>query len=247
MEVRGERECKECGTRWSYYETGSPACPSCGSLYSVGRGERALHTDRPVELDLTKALEAFEEDPADAGRIAEKRAGTYLRKRGFLSGGSLRPLTETYLAAWEVREVARELRRGGGLRPETGLDLSYIRTLFEDANRGQRPGPAAVPDSMRQTHGLAIEAAISDYLADLDAWVDANEPGVDLRGARYRLDNHRRRLRALDGAIPPEQAEGLVIAARSIGAALAEDRIASVEAAIETLDGLEPDADDRYS
>ncbi len=48
-----ERECTECGTRWSYYETGSIGCPACGSLHSVGLDERTEHTDLRVEFDLT--------------------------------------------------------------------------------------------------------------------------------------------------------------------------------------------------
>jgi DNA-directed RNA polymerase subunit RPC12/RpoP len=31
MKIRGERECTDCGTRWSYYDTASVECPQCGS------------------------------------------------------------------------------------------------------------------------------------------------------------------------------------------------------------------------
>ncbi|MXR22522.1 endonuclease Q family protein, partial [Halobacterium bonnevillei] len=58
MDVRGERECKSCGTRWSYFETGSVACPECGSVRSVGVGERSQHTDGNATLDLSDAQRA---------------------------------------------------------------------------------------------------------------------------------------------------------------------------------------------
>jgi len=61
MEIRGERECTDCGERWSYYETGDVACPACGSMQSVGVDEeRALHTTTAGEFDLTEARRAWE-------------------------------------------------------------------------------------------------------------------------------------------------------------------------------------------
>src|SRR6056297_1417065 len=66
MEIRGERECKDCGTRWSYYETGSVACPNCESVRSVGVDEeRKRHTAGQATLDLTEVRNMIDAEPED--------------------------------------------------------------------------------------------------------------------------------------------------------------------------------------
>ncbi len=73
MKIRGDRECKSCGTRWSYYETGNIDCPECGSVHSVGVDDRTEHTDSPVELDLTPLRNRVDEVTTRelAGEVAE--------------------------------------------------------------------------------------------------------------------------------------------------------------------------------
>lgn len=219
MEVRGERECKNCGTRWSYYETGSPACPECGSLQSVGRGERRLHTDRPADLDLDPALEALAEKRyREAGKAAEETAREYVRRRGFVTAGELRSLDETYLAAAEIRHVAQLLRLVTPTLIEDGdIDLAYVTKLFETAATGGRPAAADVPDTMAGPRGLGIGDAVAEYHAALKHWVDATEAEVDAAGLLDRLDNYVRRVDALEGTVDPREAEKLVEAARALG------------------------------
>jgi uncharacterized Zn finger protein (UPF0148 family) len=108
MEIRGERECKDCGTRWSYYETGSVSCPECGSLHSVGvDDDRKLHTAESVEFDLTEARERFHSEPEDEALDSVAEAcREYQRKRGFVDAGALRELDDDYLVAGELRHVA---------------------------------------------------------------------------------------------------------------------------------------------
>ena len=71
MKIRGRRECKACGTQWSYYETGEISCPSCGSRHSVGTDdERTLHTATSATLDLTPLRGSVDSEPLD--RLADR-------------------------------------------------------------------------------------------------------------------------------------------------------------------------------
>ncbi len=233
MEVRGNRECTDCGTRFSYYETGSPACPECGSLRTVGVGERAMHTDRPAELDLTEAIEALEGGRyRDAGQAAEETARQYVRRRGFIHGGELRDLDETYLAANEVLQVAQLLRLlMGPPREEADLDLAYAKRLFEAAADGDWPATETVPEAMAGPRGLAVARAVEAYREALKTWQDADEKSVDAGAFLQRLDDHLRRVRALEGAIEPAMAQQLVEAANAVGEYI---RTGTGEAAVES-------------
>ncbi|APE95157.1 TFIIB-type zinc ribbon-containing protein [Halodesulfurarchaeum sp. HSR-GB] len=223
MEVRGIRECKDCGTQWSYYETGSPACPACGSLYSVGISDRALHTDRPADLDLTAAIDALADgDDRAAGDAAAETARTYVHRRGFINAGELQPLSATYVAAHEIRHVAALLDRATptGIDGET-VDREYVTALFEAASEGRRPPASAVPESMIGPRGLGVADAIRDYHDGLKTWLDGTDADRDVDSYLERLDSHVRRIRALDGSIDPAEGERLLAAARSLGDYLA--------------------------
>jgi predicted nucleic acid-binding Zn-ribbon protein len=219
MEVRGERECTDCGTRWSYYETGSPACPACGSLQSVGVGEREFHTDRPADLDLQPALAALaDERYREAGDAAGTTAREYVRRRGFIDAGALRPLEDRYLAAAEIRHVAQLLRLvTPAVLADGDLDLDYVEGLLSAAEAGERPAAESVPSTMAGPRGLGVADAVSEYRDALKQYQERTPGAPDLAGPLDRLDGHLRRLEALDGAIEPESAEKLVSAARAIG------------------------------
>ena len=110
MEIRGERECRDCGSRWRYYDTGSVACPDCGSLVSVGVDDRQRHTDAPVDLDLSpQRRTADEEGVLAAVATVGSDLSAYLSRRGFRNAGDLLSLDDTYLAAAELRQVAEEV------------------------------------------------------------------------------------------------------------------------------------------
>mgnify|MGYP006424271255 CR=1 FL=1 len=167
MNVRGERECGSCGTRWSYYETGSVACPSCGGLRSVGVDERAMHTDAPVDLDLASHRDRFGDAAGTLPRtgVDDLRSDLreYCRRRGFINAGRLRPLDETYLAARELLEAIDCFDR---LRDPVDADREYVLALLAGADDGVRPPADRVSRALREARGMAAVRAVEAYRAD---------------------------------------------------------------------------------
>ena len=241
MKVRGERECRDCETRWSYYETGSVECPDCGSLKSVGVADRALHTDSPAELDLTPHREAFGDArgtlPAAGVDDLKDDLREYVRKRGFVSGGALLVLDDTYLAARELLEAVDAYDRQFD---PTDADREYLLALLSTADDGERPPAAGIPESMRDARGLAAARAAAEYREDVESFLDdaaalpedadpeADDPAVSkpdvaarADAARDRLERLRdrtKRVEALQGDVAPDVADALVEAARAVGA-----------------------------
>lgn len=217
MEIRGQRECKDCGQEWSYYDTGSVACPNCESLRSVGIGDRQRHTDAPASLDLTAILSSLEE--ADIGAIADEVTDSlraYTRKRGFINAGELQPLDEEFLIAHELTQA---LDIYGRLRDPHEQVEYYVLALLRGASDGERPEPDAVPPAMREARGLGYAEAVSAYRRDLLEWLD-DHPDSEARRTLGTLHEQLKRLKALQGDVDPEAAEGLVVAARKVGSYL---------------------------
>ncbi|WP_232685964.1 DUF7117 family protein [Halobacterium zhouii] len=233
MDVRGERECKSCGARWSYFETGSVECPECGSLRSVGVGERATQTDAGGELDLTEARNEGADELEAALSLAVDACREYCRSRGFVAGGELLDLDDTYLAAQELRYAGSAL--GDAMRVSEDEER-YALALLNGADAGERPPPEDVPESLRSARGLGYAAAIRAYRADVREFCDGQPPDPE-RGLLERLRDHAKRVRALDGDVPAADSERLVLAARDIADALRGDETA-VERAREHLDQL---------
>ncbi|WP_226010087.1 TFIIB-type zinc ribbon-containing protein [Halomicrobium salinisoli] len=238
MKVRGHRECKDCGTRWSYYDTGSVVCPDCGSMHSVGVDERTRHTDAPATFDLTPVRGRIDEDPLR--RVAEdaaERAAEYVRKRGFVDAGDLRPLDETFVAAALVRHVGGEFARG--LQHGDAEEL-YFLSLLRDADGGERPPAEEVPESLWSPHGLGLAAAVEAYQRDLRTYLD-DHPDEHARRLSGRVRDHRKRMEALDGDVPPRDAERLLHAVRDVGKYVAEGDESALVTADNWLEGLEND------
>jgi uncharacterized Zn finger protein (UPF0148 family) len=227
VEIPGERECTDCATRWSYYETGSVQCPNCGSIHSVGVDEPAEHTDSPAELNLAPVRSAVEAEPVDeiAARAAD-RAAEYVRRVGFVYAGELKELDETYLAATELRRV------GGRLARTMRVDDAQQRHLFDllqGADRGERPAPDDVPPSLRAERGLAVAAGADAYTGAIRRLSDDPEPAV--ADVLSSVRTHRKRIEALDGDVDPVAAERLVRALRDLSAYLDEgDEVALARA-----------------
>lgn len=233
MEIRGERECTECGTRWSYYETGSVDCPSCGSIRSVGVDDRTEHTASTASLDLTAAREALDRDRLrEAVAEAKSACREYTRAAGFIHAGDLQPLDDTYLGALELVHAADLV--GRSFSPTDAEEL-YFLSLLRGADSGERPGPDEVPDSMREARGLAAAEAVDEYQGELRTFLDG-EPAVGR--ALETLTDHVRRLRALEGDVPPSEAETLIRVARDLGRYLAEDDESALATARDRLDRL---------
>ena len=235
MKIRGRRECKACGNRWSYYETGSVSCPACGRLESVGtEEERSLHTATAATLDLTPIRSAIGSEPLR--RLAERandRTREFTRGYGFIDGGGLRELDDTYLAAMELRALGSELAR----RMEIDDDERLYFTSLLRADEGDRPSPEEVPTSVRPIRGLAYANAVKEYRSDLRTYLQEH-PDRAVDGTIERLSNHVKRIRALEGDVDPAAAERLVDAARAVGRYLAEGDETALLGAEERLDAL---------
>ncbi|MFB6108664.1 MAG: hypothetical protein ABEJ82_07470 [Haloplanus sp.] len=227
MKVRGQRECRECGGRWSYYETGSVACPACGSLRSVGVGERALHTDAPVELDLTTYRDAADED-ALAAHADDLKSDLrrYVHRRGFVDGGDLEPLDDAFLVAHELKHAVDVYARS---RDPSDDERLYVFDLLRGADAGERPAPDRVPEGMEAARGLGYARALDDYRRDVASWLDEH-PDDAARRTLGTLDERVKRIEALQGEVAPAEVERLVSAAREVGEYLAGEESALARA-----------------
>ena len=234
MKVRGQRECTDCGTQWSYYETGTVECPACGSLKSRGVDDRTEHTDAPVTLDLTAARNRVDDDLLDAATEAADECREFVRKTGFIHAGDLRPLSDTYLAAAELAAVASTL--GRAMRTSTDEEL-YLTELLRGADQGERPDPGDVPESMHAARGLAYAGAVDDYRDDVRTYLgDRADPAAS--AVFQTIGNHIRRIEALDGEVDVETTERVVRAAQDVGRYLIEDDEGALATARQRLDAL---------
>lgn len=232
MKIRGERECRDCGARWSYYETGSVACPECESLRSTGVGERAEHTDSPVTLDLSPVLALVEDEPIDAvAAAAAEHASEYLRAAGFVRAGQLQPLSDDYLVAAELRRAGNTLSRAMRVSDEEEL---YLLSLLRAGADGERPGPSEVPESLRAERGLGAAAAIEAYLGDVRRLSD--EPLEPVTAVLSSLRARYKRIQALDGDVDTSESERLVRATRDLSLYLRENDEAALARARDRLD-----------
>lgn len=236
MKIRGTRECQSCGTQWSYYETGSPSCPSCGSLRSVGLDEtRQEHTDSPADLELEPVRSRLAGESVESV-AAELKATvrTYTRKHGFITGGELAPLDGEYLAACELLHVADLL---GRRRQPTEAEQLYLFALIEAAENDEWPPDAELPESMTAARGLGVVKALEAYRRELRTWLD-DQPDPELQSTLGVLRDQCKRAEALQGEISPGTASSLIAAARGIGQYLRTDEEAALATARDRLERL---------
>lgn len=224
MRIRGHRECVACGRRWSYFETDDVTCPACGSVRSVATADDGVrHTAVGAELDLTAARAAVGDRPSfEVADLAARATRSFLADRGFIDAGELQPLDETTVAAAELRAVADRLKRS--MAPDEDSE-SYLLELLRGAPRGDRPPD--VPTSLRAARGLGAAFAVDRYRSDLARYLD-DHPDPEARRLLGLLRDHLRRVEALDGDVPVETADRLVVAARAVG-----DHCRGVDGALE--------------
>jgi hypothetical protein len=216
MKIRGTRECKDCGHQWSYYDTGSVACPNCESLRSVGLDERTQHTAGAGTLDLSSHQHALGDDGTDVTDVASDLKSTlreYLRQRGFIHGGDLRSLDDTFLTAHELLQAIDVYARA---RDPTDDERLYVLALVRGADDGNRPAVDDVPESMRAARGLAYAKAVSDYRRDVVTWLEDN-PDSEARTTLGALVDHVKRTESLRGDVPLQTSERIVQAVRDLG------------------------------
>lgn len=232
MKIRGHRVCQDCETEWSYYETGSIGCPHCGSLHSVGiDNERKQHTDAPVSLSLSSFRSRVANDPIDRySDDLKKTLRAYTRERGFIHGGELRELDDTYLCAKELVHVVDLLTRS---QTPTEDEELYFLTLFdvlcaeqnvadsENTSAGW-PAPNAVPATLYEARGLAVTDAVDAYSRDLRTWLET-DPNPETAATLETLREQRKRVEALQGNVSPHEATELAMAARALGEYLRTD------------------------
>jgi len=229
MKIRGQRVCQACSTEWSYYETGSIACPSCGSLRSVGRDEnRQLHTDAPATLPLASFRDRIANEPIS--EYADDLKGVlreYTRKRGFINGGELQPLDDRYLTARTLLHTVDILSRRRDPTADAELYLlSLYKTLAADdgadsdaAHRDDTTSKLAaadVPSDLRAAWGSAAADAVDAYCRDLRTWLDETLDDAAATSLS-QLRDHVNRLNALQGDVEPAVATDLVDSARAVG------------------------------
>lgn len=237
MKVRGTRECQNCGVQWSYYETGSVTCPKCESMRSVGlEASRVQHTDSPETLELTKAREEADDRPLrEIADLAENAAREYVRKCGFISGGELRPLDDTYLAAQELRHVGDAI---GRTYETTDDEEIYFFSLLRGADEGERPPTADVPESLHDVRGLAYAEALGEFHGEMSEWAREHDVGREGRNTLETLGEHVRRARALEAGLDLDTADALVSAARDLSRYLRDGDEDALVSTRETLDRL---------
>lgn len=188
MKIRGQRVCQACATEWSYYETGSIACPNCGSLRSVGHDdERRLHTDAPAALSLAQFQAQIAEEPVEAYAADLKAVlREYTRKRGFINGGELQPLDDRYLTARTLLHTVDMLARSH--EPTTDAELyllSLYKTLADD--------PDTASDAVDGVDADDAETAVND--AGVDDADDAEIAATDADDAELTAAQVPRELR----------------------------------------------------
>ncbi len=213
MKIRGRRECTKCGAQWAYYETGSVECPDCGSLRSIGLDDnRQLHTNTPVELDLTEARAAIDDRSLReiAGLTAEATR-PYYRKRGFIESGELLSLDPTFLTAAELRAVADSVKRT--VQPSDAAETYFLSRLTHPPDQEHA---RTVPQALHAPYGLGRTSAVHAYRRDLATWL-AENPDPSAATVLERLRDHERRIEALDGNVDPATTDQLVAAARALG------------------------------
>jgi len=171
MEIRGERECLDCGETWSYFETRDPECPECGSLRS--RAIEDATEDTAGEVEVEDIVTRFGGDFEGALRDTEEKCREYTSRAGFVEGGELQPPKAEYVMACEVKHAANELLRE--TREVTDAEHAYVVSLVEGLGGGEPPSPDERPESLDTAHNLAVAETVEEYAKDITRYLRDRE------------------------------------------------------------------------
>lgn len=234
MELRGRRECQACGTTWSYFETGTVECPSCGSVHSVGVDDGpVLHTAGDATLDLGPVLSALDDEPDfEIARRAKRACRAFLRAHGFVVAGDLQALTDRYLAIHELEHAADAYGDAA-----TDDEAYYFLSLLDAADDGTRPDPSDVPRGLEPVRGAAYADGVGAYRRDARKWLTTRDDPEGNRVLGY-LAEHEKRIDALGGDVDTGDAERFVRAAMDVDRYLRNDDENALATARERLDAL---------
>ncbi len=166
MEIRGERECLDCGETWSYFETREPECPECGSLRS--RAVEDAEEDTSGAVETGDLLTRFGSDFAGALEEAEDRCREYTSRAGFVEGGELLPPEPVYVMACEVKHVAAEFV---GNREPTEDERRYVVALVEGVGKDDPPAPDERPESLDAAHNRAVAETVEEYAKEMSRYL----------------------------------------------------------------------------
>lgn len=166
MEIRGERECLDCGETWSYFETREPECPECGSLRS--RAVEDAEEDTSGAVETGDLLTRFGSDFGGALEEAEDRCREYTSRAGFVEGGELLPPEPVYVMACEVKHVAAEFV---GNREPTEDERRYVVALVEGVGKDDPPAPDERPESLDAAHNRAVAETVEEYAKEMSRYL----------------------------------------------------------------------------
>lgn len=166
MEIRGERECLDCGETWSYFETREPECPECGSLRS--RAVEDAEEDTAGAVETGDLLARFGGEFDESLEEAEERCREYTSRAGFVRGGELLPPEPVYVMACEVKHIAAEFV---GAREPTDEEHTYVVALVEGVETGEPPSPDERPASLDAAHNRAVAETAEEYAKELSSYL----------------------------------------------------------------------------
>lgn len=188
MEIRGERECLECGSTWSYFEIGSVECPECGSIRSRSISTPERDTSTVIGIDTDELVEELGTNFKDGLSDALESCRSYVTRQGFVEGGDLQPPEVRYVMACEVVEICEAFTT-----PDRQDISKEEKKYVVDLVRGLRNGnpPDERPESLDDYHNLAVARTVERYAKDVTRYARSNGLSVpsgveDARSAAKR-------------------------------------------------------------
>ena len=191
MEIRGERECLECGSTWSYFESREVCCPECGSIKSQSMSSPRMDNTTDIDLVDSEVLGGLSDDLDSALSTLEERCREYTGKTGFVERGDLKPPSPRYVMACEVKQIAAIY----DANQLTGDDRRYFVDLVHGLRDGEPPEKPS--GELEYIHNTAIAETVRDYATEVERY--ARKRSVDVPGEMERARSLAKRTLATEG------------------------------------------------